>query len=65
MIKSFYISSLFVFFSFWGWSGGVDSLKAVYPNQSEAEKALTLCELCYQLSFIDSREAIHYGRLGP
>jgi len=41
----------------------IDSLKTVYPNQENSEKAKTLAELCYQLSNNDSKTAIHYGEL--
>ncbi len=42
----------------------VDSLTAVYPNQTNSEKAKTLGELCYQLAYSDAKLAAHYGELG-
>lgn len=42
----------------------VDSLIALYPNQSNREKVVSLGEICYQLAFNDSKKAINYGGLG-
>lgn len=36
----------------------------MYPNQSGEEKTLTLCELCYQLAYSDTKSAIYYGQMG-
>lgn len=64
MLKLTLITILFSAFQFGAFSSVVDSLKEIYPDQPNAEKALTLCELCYQLAYSDTKEAIHYGRLG-
>jgi len=41
----------------------IDSLKALYPKQSNFEKASTLAELSYQLAFDDTKASIIYGQL--
>lgn len=41
----------------------IDSLISVYPNQKDAERAITLGELCYQLANNDSKKSIYYGKL--
>ncbi len=64
MLKPILITILFSIFQFGAYSSIIDSLKEIYPTQPNAEKALTLCELCYQLAYSDTKEAIHYGKLG-
>lgn len=41
----------------------IDSMVALYPKQPDRERAQTLAELCYQLSFNDTKSAIHYGEM--
>ena len=56
---------LFVFMSNLALSQvNIDSLIELYPNQELEDKAKTLSELCYQLSFSDLKLSEKYGRLG-
>ncbi len=61
------ILKLFVLIGFINpiWSQvNIDSLIKLYPDQENEEKAKTLSELCYQLSFSDLESSVMYGRLG-
>jgi signal transduction histidine kinase len=62
MMKVYSVLIILFFTSVFGQTN-IDSLISVYPTQSDAEKAKTLSELCYILSFSDLEESLKYGKL--
>ena len=62
-MKYVYIIILFCLNTGYG-QGNIDSMVQLYPQQNHLEKAKTLSELCYLLSFSDLESSLKYGKMG-